>query len=173
MDVNAEFRNRIGIFASCVLIGAVGAAVLYYGLYFVLALVNYFDGFYKHDTFYTLYPTAISYLVTFFSTGTLKHLPGHETELNWGVPLAFICGMVFLGCLLLLLLRKNKLEITDGQISGKGVLGKPFSLSQIPVVRVFPYGGLILKAAGKRYLFLFVKNRAQILDALSARETAI
>ena len=82
MEVKAQFRNRIGVLALFALVGAAGAAVLYYGMYFVLALVNYFDSFYKHETFYQLYPTAVSYLATFFSTGTLKHLPGYEIEIN-------------------------------------------------------------------------------------------
>ena len=94
MEVKAQFRNRIGVLALFALVGAAGAAVLYYGMYFVLALVNYFDSFYKHETFYQLYPTAASYLATFFSTGTLKHLPGYEIEINLGIPLLFGCGMV-------------------------------------------------------------------------------
>lgn len=172
MEVKAKFRNRIGIFCICALIGAVGAAALYYGIYFVLALLNYFDGFYKHDTFYTLYPTAFSYLVTFFTKGTLKHLPGHETELNWGVPLLFACGMVLLGVLLVILLRKNRLEIRSGEICGKGCLGKPFTLQRLREVKACALSGLVLKADEKRYLFLFLKNREEILEALTAIQIA-
>lgn len=172
MEVQAQFRNRIGIFSVCALIGVAGAGALYYGIYLVLALLNYFDGSYKHDTFYTLYPTAASYLVTFFTEGTLKHLPGHETELNWGVPLLFACGMLFLGLLLVILLRKNRLEIRGGEIRGKGLLGKSFALSQPCAAKACALSGLVLKADEKRYLFLFLKNREEILEALTAIQIA-
>ncbi len=169
MEVKARFCNRIGVLVVCVLIGILGAAVLYYGLFLLLALVNYFDGFYKHDTFYAMYPTAISYLVTFFSTGTLKHLPGYEIELNVGIPLLFCCGMVCLGLLLVILLRKNALEISGEHIRGKGIICKAFDLpaSQIRAVKKRPFGGLLLVTQEKRCLFFCVKNRAQLLEALS------
>lgn len=170
MEVKAQFRNRIGIFCSCALIGVIGAVALYYGIYFVLALLNYFDGAYKHDTFYTLYPTAISYLITFFAKGTLKHLPGHETELNWGVPLLFACCMVFLGLLLALLLRRCCLYIRTGEVSGKGIIGKRFCLAQLPEAKTCVFHGLILKSEGKRHVFLFLKNRHEIITALLAEE---
>ncbi len=169
MEVKARFCNRTGVAAVCVLIGILGAAVLYYGIFLLLALVNYFDGFYKHDTFYALYPTAASYLVAFFSTGTLKHLPGYEIELNVGIPLLFCCGMVFLGLLLVILLRKNALEISGEHIRGKGILQKPFDLpiSRIRAVKKRPFGGLLLATGEKRSLFFCIKNRAQLLEALA------
>lgn len=175
MEVNARFYNRIWIAAACVLTGAVGAALLYYGIFFALALVNYFDNFYKHETFYALYPTAASYLCTFFSTGTLKHLPGYEIEFNVGIPLLFGCGMVFLGALLLILLRKNRLLISCRKISGKGILGKAFEApaeALLPVKRI-PCAGLIMTVGGKRRIFLFVKNREQIIGALTRENIAV
>lgn len=173
MEVKAELRNRIGILALCVLTGIVGAAVLYGSMFFVLALINYYDGYYKHDTFYALYPTAISYLYTFFTTGTAKHLPGYEIEFNVGLPLVFGCGMIFLGLLLVLLLRRNYLHIADKAIRGKGILRKGFELplSQLRRVRRLPFGGLILSGQGKGHLFLFLKNRDQILAALAQSKT--
>ena len=173
MEVNARFYNRIRIVATCVLTGALGSALLYYGIFFALALVNYFDNFYKHDTFYALYPTAASYLCTFFSTGTLKHLPGYEIEFNVGIPLLFGCGMVFLGFLLLILLRNNCLQISQRRVSGKGILGKAFEApaeALLPVKRI-PFAGLLLTVQDRRKVFLFVKNREQILAVLAGEKT--
>ena len=168
MEVKAQFRNRIGVLALFALVGAAGAAVLYYGMYFVLALVNYFDSFYKHETFYQLYPTAASYLATFFSTGTLKHLPGYEIEINLGIPLLFGCGMVCLGTLLAMLLRRNELSLGRNQICGKALFGKPFAgrVSDMQQVKLCPLWGLLLQLDGKWRLFLFLKNRTRILEAL-------
>ena len=173
MEARARFYNRIGVLAVFTLVGIAGAAALYYGMFFVLALVNYFDGFYKHDTFYQLYPTAGSYLATFFSTGTLKHLPGYEIEFNLGIPLLFGCGMVFLGCLLVILLRKNRLSVEQGKISGKSMLGKPFEApaSQVRQIKPWPFWGLLLRIDEKRHLFLFVKNKFEILEALEPVKT--
>ena len=168
MEVKAQFRNRIGVLALFALVGAAGAAVLYYGMYFVLALVNYFDSFYKHETFYQLYPTAASYLATFFSTGTLKHLPGYEIEINLGIPLLFGCGMVCLGLLLAMLLRRNELSLGRDQICGKALFGKPFAgrVWDMQQVKLCPLWGLLLQLDGKWRLFLFLKNRTRILAAL-------
>ena len=168
MEVKAQFRNRIGVLSLFALVGAAGAAVLYYGMYFVLALVNYFDSFYKHETFYQLYPTAASYLATFFSTGTLKHLPGYEIEINLGIPLLFGCGMVCLGTLLAMLLRRNELSLGRNQICGKALFGKPFAgrVSDMQQVKLCPLWGLLLQLDGKWRLFLFLKNRTRILEAL-------
>lgn len=168
MEVKAQFRNRIGVMALFALVGAAGAAVLYYGMYFVLALVNYFDSFYKHETFYQLYPTAASYLATFFSTGTLKHLPGYEIEINLGIPLLFGCGMVCLGLLLAMLLRRNELSLGRDHICGKALFGKPFAgrVSDMQQVKLCPLWGLLLQLDGKWRLFLFLKNRTRILEAL-------
>ena len=168
MEVKAQFRNRIGVLALFALVGGAGAAVLYYGMYFVLALVNYFDSFYKHETFYQLYPTAVSYLATFFSTGTLKHLPGYEIEINLGIPLLFGCGMVCLGTLLAMLLRRNELSLDRDQICGKALFGKPFAgrVSDMQQVKLCPLWGLLLQLDGKWRLFLFLKNRTRILEAL-------
>ena len=168
MEVKAQFRNRIGVMALFALVGAAGAVMLYYGMYFVLALVNYFDSFYKHETFYQLYPTAASYLATFFSTGTLKHLPGYEIEINLGIPLLFGCGMVCLGLLLAMLLRRNELSLGRDQICGKALFGKPFAgrVSDMQQVKLCPLWGLLLQLDGKWRLFLFLKNRTRILEAL-------
>ena len=168
MEVKAQFRNRIGVLALFALVGAAGAAVLYYGMYFVLALVNYFDSFYKHETFYQLYPTAASYLATFFSTGTLKHLPGYEIEINLGIPLLFGCGMVCLGLLLAMLLHRNELSLARDQICGKALFGKPFAgtVWDLQQVKLCPLWGLLLQLDGKWRLFLFLKNRTRILEAL-------
>ena len=38
METKARFYNRIGILAAFALMGIVGAVVLYYGMFFVLAL---------------------------------------------------------------------------------------------------------------------------------------
>lgn len=173
MEVKARFYNRIGILAMFALTGVAGALVLYYGMFFVLALVNYFDGVYKHDTFYQRYPTAAAYLATFFSTGTLKHLPGYEIEINLGIPLILGCGMVCLGFLLALLLRKNRLSVEKGRISGKPMLGKPFDepIANLQQARFWPLWGLLLQLDGKRHLFLFVRNRPQILEALETKTT--
>ena len=174
MEVKAQFRNRIGVLALFALVGAAGAAVLYYGMYFVLALVNYFDSFYKHETFYQLYPTAASYLATFFSTGTLKHLPGYEIEINLGIPLLFGCGMVCLGLLLTMLLRRNELSLSRDQIWGKALFGKPFAgaVWDLQQVKLCPLWGLLLRLNGKWRIFLFLKNRTQILEALETVQTA-
>ena len=155
------------------LAGIVGAAALYYGMFFVLALVNYFDSFYKHDSFYQLYPTALSYLITFFSTGTLKHLPGYEIEINLGIPLLFGCGMICLGFLLVILLRKNQMMVAGQRIFGKPALGKPFdtSLAVLQQVKPWPFWGLLVRLDGIRHLFLFVKNRREILEALETVKT--
>lgn len=173
MEAKARFYNRIGILAMCTLVGIAGALVLYYGMFFVLALVNYFDGFYKHDTFYQLYPTAISYLTTFFSTGTLKHLPGYEIEFNLGMPLLFGGGMACLGLLLAILLRKNRLSVAEGRISGKPMLGKPFDeqIVSLQQARAWPLWGLLLRLNDKRHLFLLVSNRSEILEALETVKT--
>ena len=173
MEVKGRFFNRIGVLAVSALVGIAGAAVLYYGLFFVLALVNYFDGVYKHETFYQLYPTAISYLSTFFATGTLKHLPGYEIEFNLGIPLLFGCGMVFLGILLAILLRRNGLEVTRERIHGKSILGKSFDTpaSNLQQARMLPLWGLLLRLDGKPHLFLLVKNRSEILEALETQTT--
>ena len=172
METKARFYNRIGILAAFALTGIVGAAVLYYGMFFVLALANYFDGFYKHDTFYQMYPTAASYLITFFSTGTLKHLPGYEIEFNLGIPLLFGCGMIAFGILLVVLLRKNRMTVAGQRLCGKSVLGKPFDvdLGAVRQIQPWPLWGLLVKLDGERYLYLFVKNRGEILEAV---ETAI
>jgi hypothetical protein len=137
-------------------------------MYFVLALVNYFDSFYKHETFYQLYPTAASYLATFFSTGTLKHLPGYEIEINLGIPLLFGCGMVCLGLLLTMLLRRNELSLARDQIWGKALFGKPFAgaVWDLQQVKLCPLWGLLLQLNGKWRLFLLLKNRTRILEAL-------
>ena len=168
MEVKAQFRNRIGVLSLFALVGAAGAVMLYYGMYFVLALVNYFDSFYKHETFYQLYPTAASYLATFFSTGTLKHLPGYEIEINLGIPLLFGCGMVCLGLLLAMLLRRNELSLGRDQICGKALFGKPFAgrVWDMQQVKLCPLWGLLLQLDGKWRLFLFLKNRTRILEAL-------
>ena len=166
MEVKAEFHNRIKVCGLCAMIGLVGAVVLYYGIFFVLALVNYFDGQYKHDTFYTLYPTAISYLVTFFTKGTLKHLPGYEIEINVGLPLLFACGMVFVGVLLFFLLRKQTLEIKENGVTGKDLLGKAFSRTAYSV-RSVPFGGVVMDVNGKKHLFLCMKNKPEVLSALA------
>ena len=168
MEVKASFFNRIRVLATFALVGIVGAAALYYGMFVVLALVNYFDGAYKHETFYQLYPTAFSYLSTFFATGTLKHLPGYEIEFNLGIPLLFGCGMIFLGFLLAVLLRKNELQIADGEIAGKAMLGKAFNglVSAVQTVKLYPLWGVLLQVDGKRYWFAFVKNRDELLEAL-------
>ena len=168
MEVKAQFRNRIGVLALFALVGAAGAVMLYYGMYFVLALVNYFDSFYKHETFYQLYPTAASYLATFFSTGALKHLPGYEIEINLGIPLLFGCGMVCLGLLLAMLLRRNELSLGRDQICGKALFGKPFAgrVWDMQQVKLCPLWGLLLQLDGKWRLFLFLKNRTRILEAL-------
>ena len=168
MEVKAQFRNRIGVLALFALVGAAGAAVLYNGMYFMMALVNYFDSFYKHETFYQLYPTAASYLATFFSTGTLKHLPGYEIEINLGIPLLFGCGMVCLGLLLAMLLRRNELSLGRDQICGKALFGKPFAgrVWDMQQVKLCPLWGLLLQLDGKWRLFLFLKNRTRILEAL-------
>jgi hypothetical protein len=173
MEVKAQFRNRIGVLALFALVGAAGAAVLYYGMYFVLALVNYFDSFYKHETFYQLYPTAASYLATFFSTGTLKHLPGYEIEINLGIPLLFGCGMVCLGLLLAMLLHRNELSLARDQICGKALFGKPFAgrVSDMQQVKLGLLWGLLLQLDGKWRLFLFMKNRREILEAFEAVKT--
>lgn len=173
MEVQAKFHSRIATLAVCVLTGVVGAAVLYYGMFLVLALVNYFDGFYKHDTFYARYPRAITYLTTFFSAGTLKHLPGYEIEINFGIPLLFGCGMIFLGILLALLMRNNTLAVCDQQILGKDILQKCLDapLSQLQHVRRLPFGGVLLTVGGKRHLYLLIKNRAQLLDAMAGERT--
>ena len=173
METKARFFNRIGIVAAFALTGIVGAAVLYFGMFFVLALVNYFDGVYKHDTFYQLYPTAASYLATFFSTGTLKHLPGYEIEFNVGIPLMFGCGMLCLGILLAILLRKNQLTVERQRICGKPALGKTFDvrLAALQRVKPWPFWGLLLQIDGKRQLLLFVKNRGEILETFEAVKT--
>lgn len=175
MELHAKFYNRIGVFAVCTSIGAVGAAALYYGIYFVMALVNYFDGFYKHDTFYALYPTAISYLATFFTTGTLKHLPGYEIEINLGIPLLFGCGMIFLGFVAAVLLGKCSLCVSEQYISGKALFRKRFEqpLSALQSVRRCLFGGLILTVSNREYLFLCLKNRDQLLSALASEKTAV
>ena len=165
MEVKAQFHKRIKILTLCVLSGVLGAALLYYGIFFALALINYYDDFYKHDTFYSLYPTAISYLIVFFTQGTLKHLPGYEIEINVGLPLLFVCGMVFAGALLFFMLRNQALEITPDAITGKDIFGRKFSCPAFGA-RSVPFGGMILKENGKKYLFLFVKNKQQILDML-------
>lgn len=174
MEARARFFNRIGVLAMFTLVGIAGAAVLYYGMFFVLALVNYFDGIYKHETFYQLYPTAISYLSTFFATGTLKHLPGYEIEINVGIPLLFGCGMVFLGMLLAILLGKNELSVSQERISGKAIAGKPFAVpvSDLRQVKLWPLWGLLLRLDGKQHLFLFVRNRQEILESLETQTAA-
>ena len=173
METNARFFNRIRVMAVFALAGIVGAAALYYGMFFVLALVNYFDSFYKHDSFYQLYPTALSYLTTFFSTGTLKHLPGYEIEINLGIPLLFGCGMVCLGLLLAILLRKNQMTLEQQRICGKPALGKTFDtgFAALQQVKLCPLWGLLLRLDGKWRLFLFVKNRREILEALETVKT--
>ena len=165
MEVKAEFHNRIKVCTLCVLVGLAGAAVLYYGIFFVLALVNYFDGLYKHDTFYSLYPTAFSYLITFFTKGTLKHLPGYEIEINVGLPLLFVCGMIFVGLLLFFLMRKQTLAITRDGVTGKDLLGKTFADTACGAC-FLPFGGMILDANGKKHLFLCMKNKKQVMDIL-------
>jgi hypothetical protein len=173
VETNARFFNRIRVMAVFVLVGIVGAAALYYGMFFVLALVNYFDSVYKHDTFYQLYPTALSYLTTFFSTGTLKHLPGYEIEINLGIPLLFGCGMVCLGLLLAILLRRNELSLARDQICGKALFGKPFAgtVWDLQQIKLCPLWGLLLQLDGKWRLFLFMKNRREILEAFEAVKT--
>ena len=173
METNARFFNRIRVMAVFALVGIVGAAALYYGMFFVLALVNYFDSVYKHDTFYQLYPTALSYLTTFFSTGTLKHLPGYEIEINLGIPLLFGCGMVCLGLLLAILLRRNELSLARDQICGKALFGKPFAgtVWDLQQIKLCPLWGLLLQLDGKWRLFLFMKNRREILEAFEAVKT--
>ena len=173
METNARFFNRIRVMAVFALAGIVGAAALYYGMFFVLALVNYFDSVYKHDTFYQLYPTALSYLTTFFSTGTLKHLPGYEIEINLGIPLLFGCGMVCLGLLLAILLRKNQMTLEQQRICGKPALGKTFDtgFAALQQVKLCPLWGLLLRLDGKWRLFLFMKNRREILEAFEAVKT--
>jgi hypothetical protein len=173
VETNARFFNRIRVVAVFVLVGIVGAAALYYGMFFVLALVNYFDSVYKHDTFYQLYPTALSYLTTFFSTGTLKHLPGYEIEINLGIPLLFGCGMVCLGLLLAILLRRNELSLARDQICGKALFGKPFAETvwDLQQIKLCPLWGLLLQLDGKWRLFLFMKNRREILEAFEAVKT--
>lgn len=174
MEARARFFNRIGVLAMFTLVGIAGAAVLYYGMFFVLALVNYFDGIYKHETFYQLYPTAISYLSTFFATGTLKHLPGYEIEINVGIPLLFGCGMVCLGLLLAVLLRKNRLSVEHGRLAGKPMLGKPFdeTIANLQRTRLWIFWGLLLRLDGKQHLFLFVRNRQEILESLETQTAA-
>ena len=173
METNARFFNRIRVMAVFALVGIVGAAALYYGMFFVLALVNYFDSVYKHDTFYQLYPTALSYLTTFFSTGTLKHLPGYEIEINLGIPLLFGCGMVCLGLLLAILLRRNELSLARDQICGKALFGKPFAgtVWDLQQIKLCPLWGLLLQLDGKWRLFLFMKNRRQILETFEVVKT--
>jgi hypothetical protein len=173
VETNARFFNRIRVMAVFVLVGIVGAAALYYGMFFVLALVNYFDSVYKHDTFYQLYPTALSYLTTFFSTGTLKHLPGYEIEINLGIPLLFGCGMVCLGLLLAILLRRNELSLARDQICGKALFGKPFAgtVWDLQQIKLCPLWGLLLQLDGKWRLFLYMKNRREILEAFEAVKT--
>jgi hypothetical protein len=173
VETNARFFNRIRVMAVFVLVGIVGAVALYYGMFFVLALVNYFDSVYKHDTFYQLYPTALSYLTTFFSTGTLKHLPGYEIEINLGIPLLFGCGMVCLGLLLAILLRRNELSLARDQICGKALFGKPFAgtVWDLQQIKLCPLWGLLLQLDGKWRLFLFMKNRREILEAFEAVKT--
>lgn len=173
METNARFFNRIRVMAVFALVGIVGAAALYYGMFFVLALVNYFDSVYKHDTFYQLYPTAASYLATFFSTGTLKHLPGYEIEINLGIPLLFGCGMVCLGLLLAILLRKNELSLARDQICGRALFGKPLAgtVWDLQQIKLCPLWGLLLQLDGKWRLFLFVKNRRQILETFEVVKT--
>ena len=173
METNARFFNRIRVMAVFALVGIVGAAALYYGMFFVLALVNYFDSVYKHDTFYQLYPTALSYLTTFFSTGTLKHLPGYEIEINLGIPLLFGCGMVCLGLLLAILLRRNELSLARDQICGKALFGKRFAgtVWDLQQIKLCPLWGLLLQLDGKWRLFLFMKNRREILEAFEAVKT--
>lgn len=169
LNVKARLYNRIWIAAAWGIAGAAGGVVLYYSVFFVMALVNYFDNFYKHGEFYDLYPTAISYLITFFSAGTLKHLPGYEIVFNLGIPLALGCGIACLGVLLAILLRGSFLEIGEDHIRGKGVFGKNFDLPIVELRAAKPclLHGMVLDFEKRRYLFLYIKNRDEILMALS------
>jgi hypothetical protein len=61
------------------------------------------------------------------------------------------------------MLRNQALEITPDAITGKDIFGRKFSCPAFGA-RSVPFGGMILKENGKKYLFLFVKNKQQILD---------
>lgn len=174
-NVKARLYNRIWIAAAWGIAGVAGGAVLYYSVFFVMALVNYFDNSYKHGEFYDLYPTAISYLITFFSAGTLKHLPGYEIVFNLGIPLALGCGVFCLGILLAILMRNSFLEIGEDRICGKGILGKAFDLPVADLKSAKPclLHGMVLGFEKKRYLFLCIKNRDEILMAFSEANTTV
>ncbi len=175
MTCAAEGRPHRVLFttAVCALIGALGAAVLYYGIFFVMALVNYFDSFYKHADFYALYPTALSYLLAFFSEGTPKHLPGYEIEWNVGIPLAFFCGMTFFGAFGALLLRKTGFRIADGRIVGRAAFGKQLDVPSDRLRAVQPClpHGITLKTDDGRFVFPLIRRRRAVLDALCACST--
>lgn len=158
--------------AACAAIGAVGAAVLYYGIFFAMALANYFDSFYKHSTFYELYPTALSYLIAFFTGGTLKHLPGYEIEWNIGLPLAFFCGMTLAGLALGLTARRTGFAIADGRIVGRAAHAKQLDLplAQVRDARPCFAHGILLETPCGRFVFPLVHRRRAALRALCAQE---
>lgn len=160
--------------AVCAAIGAVGAAALYYGIFFVMALANYFDFLYKHATFYELYPTALSYLIAFFTGGTLKHLPGYEIEWNIGLPLAFFCGMTLLGLVLALAARRTGFVITDDRIVGRAAFAKRLDLplAQVCDARPCLAHGILLETPDGRFVFPLVHRRRDALRALYAKAAA-
>jgi hypothetical protein len=72
-----------------------------------------------------------------------------------------------------ILLRRNELSLARDQICGKALFGKPFAgtVWDLQQIKLCPLWGLLLQLDGKWRLFLFMKNRREILEAFEAVKT--